>query len=42
MSGFYNSRDKGKTQVRVAIVEDLDRMELAPKVLKQLFNKYYK
>lgn len=41
MSGFYNSREQGKTQVRVAIVENLDRMELAPKILKQLFNKYY-
>ena len=42
MSGFYNSPKKGRTQVRVAIVKDLDRMELAPEILKQLFNCYYK
>ena len=40
MSGFYDNREKGKTQVRVAMVETLELMELAPQILKELFYRY--
>ncbi|MAQ87706.1 MAG: aminotransferase class I/II, partial [Candidatus Marinimicrobia bacterium] len=40
MSGFYDNSKKGKTQVRVAMVETLELMELAPKILKKLFYRY--
>ena len=40
MSGFYENREKGKTQVRVAMVETLELMELAPEILKKLIHAY--
>lgn len=43
MSGFYNlpsSENPGRTQMRVAYVEPLERMKLAPQLFKELLQRY--
>ena len=40
MSGFYNIEEKGRTQLRVAMVETPDKMKLAPIILSKLFAQY--
>jgi aspartate aminotransferase len=43
MSGFYDLPPKenpGKTQMRIAYVETLDRLKLVPKLFKELLQGY--
>ncbi len=42
MTGFYNNKQKGKTQLRIAIVEEPEKMKIAPLILSKLFNTYLK
>ena len=42
MNGFYSSSELGKSQLRIAIVESAEKMNLAPKILSILFNNFYK
>ena len=40
MSGFYSNTELGKKQLRVAIVEELNLILKAPKILSKLLNSY--
>jgi len=40
MAGFYTDPDKGKTQMRVAMVEPMYLIEKMPQLLSELYNSY--
>jgi aspartate aminotransferase len=40
MAGFYSDPDKGKTQMRVAMVEPMYLLEKMPQLLSKLYNSY--
>ena len=40
MAGFYSDPDKGKTQMRVAMVEPMYLIEKMPQLLSELYNSY--
>ncbi len=40
MNGFYTNKKNGKTQMRVAIVEDPDKIKITPIVLSELLKSY--
>jgi aspartate aminotransferase len=40
MAGFYSDPDKGKTQMRVAMVEPMYLIEKMPQLLSKLYNSY--
>jgi hypothetical protein len=40
MAGFYSDPDKGKTQMRVAMVEPMYLIEKMPQLLFELYNSY--
>jgi aspartate aminotransferase len=40
MNGFYSDPNKGKTQMRVAVVESKDLIEKTPLVLSKLYSNY--
>ena len=42
MNGFYTNKKNGKTQMRVAIVEDPDKIKITPIVLSELLKSYTK
>ena len=40
MAGFYSDPDKGKTQMRVAVVEPMYLIEKMPQLLSELYKSY--
>jgi hypothetical protein len=40
MSGFYSDPAKGRTQMRLAMVEPKNLIEKTPKLLFELYNSY--
>tara|TARA_B100001250_G_C19732940_1_gene759387 strand:+ start:1 stop:912 length:912 start_codon:yes stop_codon:yes gene_type:complete len=42
MAGFYSDSNKGKTQMRVSMVEPINLIEKMPKILSELYNTYLK
>ena len=42
MKGFYKNSYIGKTQVRLALVESVDLLDIAPKIISKLFKDFSK
>ena len=42
MAGFYSDPKKGKTQLRVAMVEPKDLIDKMPIILSELYRTYIK
>ena len=40
MKGFYKNSHIGKTQVRLALVESVDLLDIAPKIISTLFKTF--
>ena len=42
MKGFYKNSQIGKTQVRLALVESVHLLDIAPKIISKLFKAFSK